>query len=213
VSIARNRTAKWLLGALAAAAWFGVLLQLWLSLGAASRSGQSMGQGLVGYLGYFTVLTNIFVAVVSSAGLLGPQSVLWSASVRGCMTTSIVLVGVTYHLLLHALWDPQGWQWVADMTLHYVIPLGSLAYWCIYPPAKPPARLAPLQWSIYPCAYFVYAVVRGRLIGSYPYFFMDVGKLGYPRTLLNAIGLLACFIAAGFAVLYVGRFRPGSSQI
>ena len=205
-----NRAAHWLLGVLAAAAWFGVLLQLWLSLGTALKSGQSVEQGLGGYLGYFTVLTNVFVAVVSSAGLVGPKSVLWSASMRGCMTTSIVLVGLTYHFLLHALWDPQGWQWVADITLHYVVPLGACAYWCLHPPAKPLSLLAPLKWSIYPCAYFVYVVVRGELIGTYPYFFMDVGKLGYPRTLVNAICLLACFVALGFVVLYISRFRRGS---
>lgn len=198
------------LGLLAAVTWFAVLLQLWLSLRLALGNGQSAGQGLVEYLGYFTVLTNIFVAVVSSGGLIAPGSILWSASVRGCATTSMVFVGLSYHFLLSAIWNPQGWQWVADLTLHYVVPLGSLAYWICYPPVKPLSLLSPVMWCIYPCAYFVYTVVRGEWIATYPYFFIDVGKLGYPRTLANAVGLLVCFIALGFVVSHISRYRRGS---
>jgi hypothetical protein len=91
-----------------------------------------------------------------------------------------------------------------------VVPLGSLAYWVCYPPAKPLSLLSPVIWCIYPCAYFVYTVVRGEWIATYPYFFIDVGKLGYPRTLANAVGLLVCFIALGFVVRYSSRYRRGS---
>ncbi len=44
-------------------AWFGVLLLQVLSLQLAVANGKSVGDGLVVYLGYFTVLTNLLVAV------------------------------------------------------------------------------------------------------------------------------------------------------
>ena len=44
----------------------------------------------------------------------------------------VVVVGLSYHFLLRALWNPQGLQWVADVTLPalrevpYAVPAGSL---------------------------------------------------------------------------------------
>ena len=55
-------------------AWFGVLLQLVLSLQLAVTNGKSALDGLVIYLGYFTVLTNLLVAVSLSWPLLSPRS-------------------------------------------------------------------------------------------------------------------------------------------
>lgn len=54
-------------GRVALLAWFGVLLQLVLSLRLAARNGQSVTQGLVACFGYFTVLTNLLVAASASA--------------------------------------------------------------------------------------------------------------------------------------------------
>ena len=53
---------------LAVVAWFGVLLQLSLSVGLALANGKPVASGFVAYFGYFTVLTNIFVSLVCTAG-------------------------------------------------------------------------------------------------------------------------------------------------
>lgn len=47
--------------ALALVAWFGVLLQLLLSVRLAKSNGKSIIDGLIVYLGYFTVLSNVLV--------------------------------------------------------------------------------------------------------------------------------------------------------
>lgn len=199
------------LAALAALAWFGVGLQLWLSIRLADRAGQSFGQGLLAYFSYFTVLTNILVASTASVGWVASPARrgggLGSDSMRGCATTAIVLVGIAYHLLLRHIWDPQGWQWVADVTLHYAVPLAALACWVAFPPRERLPVWAPLAWCAYPVAYFVYALVRGALIGTYPYPFIDVGQLGYARALANALGLLAGFVVLGFAVRAIAAVR------
>lgn len=195
------------LAVLAALAWFGVLLQLVLSLRLAQATGQSIADGLVAYSGYFTVLSNLLVALVASAGLLATRGFLASGSLRGCATTAIVLVGIGYHVLLRQVWDPQGWQRVADYALHYAVPLASLAYWLLFPPRRPLALLAPLAWLLYPLAYFAYVMVRGEVLGSYPYYFIDVTRLGYGAVLANALGFLAGFVAMGFVVRQLAGFR------
>ena len=63
----------------------------------------------------------------------------------------------------------------------------------------------PLFWSIYPTMYLIYALIRGRPVGSYPYPFIDAGDLGYGRTLLNSIGLLFVFLALGALFVALGR--------
>lgn len=196
-----------LLGLLAAVAWFGVLLQFALSLALSKANGYSLAHGAITYFGYFTVLSNLLVAVIASMGLVVPESRAFSGSVRGCATTAIVLVGIGYHVLLREVWDPQGWQQVADNTLHYVVPLLSLAYWGLFPPRWRLAAYAPLAWGAYPVAYFAYVIVRGKLIGSYPYYFIDVGELGFATVLTNALAFLLAFVALGFGIRALARVR------
>lgn len=192
-------------------AWFGVLLQLVLSLQLAMVNGKSAGDGVVAYLGYFTVLTNLLVAVSLSWPLLRPHSTpgRWfqRPGVASAVTVSILIVGLAYHLLLRHVWNPQGLQWLADVTLHYATPVLCLAHWWL---AVPPARMAwraPLAWATWPLAYLVYALLRGTWLQSYPYPFIDMTTLGYPQTLLNSAGLLIVFLLIGSVLVAISRAR------
>lgn len=195
-------------------AWVGVLLQLALSLQLAMANGKSVGDGLVIYLGFFTVLTNLLVAISLSWPLLRPHSApgrwLQRPGVNSAITVSIAIVGLAYHLLLRHIWNPQGLQWLADVTLHYAVPLLCLVHWWF---AVPPARMAwsaPLAWAAWPLAYLAYALLRGVWLQSYPYPFIDVLALGYPQTLLNSAGLLVVFLLLGIVLVAISRarFRP-----
>lgn len=200
-----RRAERFALGALWALAWLGVLLQLWLSIRLSLGNGESVAHGLLVYFGYFTILTNIFIALVASSRLAAARTGLASESVRGCATTAIIIVGLGYHFLLRNVWSPEGWQWVADIILHYAVPVAAFAYWCLFPPRARLSATAPLAWSAYPVAYFVYAIARGKIIGSYPYYFIDVSRLGFGQVAINAIALLAGFIALGYVIAYAAR--------
>jgi hypothetical protein len=197
---------------LATVAWSSVLLQLWLSVQLGLSNGKSIVDGIVVFLGYFTVLTNIFVALVASAGALSksPTAWLYRPSVVGCATTAILLVGIAYHFLLRKIWSPQGAQLLADILLHYVVPAGALLHWLVYRRTEHLVAQAPLVWCLYPTLYLVYALARGELLDSYPYPFIDVATLGYQKVLLNAAGLLAAFVGLGFAVLGLARLAARS---
>lgn len=202
--------------ALALVAWFGVLLQLLLSIQLAHANGKSVVDGFIIYFGYFTVLSNIFVALVASARAMATRAseANWYAreTTLGCATTAIILVGLAYHLLLRKIWDPQGWQWLADVVLHYVVPALTLFYWLL---SRHPQRLSawqPLAWCAYPVAYLGYALGRGAWLATYPYPFIDVSVLGYPRILLNGLGLLGAFIVVGYLVRAVALFRHDADR-
>ncbi len=182
-------------------------LQLGLSLRLVHAQGGTAIDALVIFLGYFTILSNLFVALTAGAVALAPDSRLASPMLRGCATTAIVVVGLGYHLLLRQIWDPQGWQWVADNLLHYAVPIVALAHWLWFPPQVRLPKRAPLLWALYPVAYLAYALVRGEWIDAYPYPFIDVPSLGYPRVFANAAGLMLVFLAAGALLRLAARRR------
>ena len=207
-----NRIAgKPALATLAIIVWTGLLLQFYLSLNLALLNGKSVVAGLVVFFGYFTVLSNLFVALVSTLPLVASSSRLgqWFAKpgVLGCATTSILLVGLGYHLLLRNVWAPQGLQLLADVVLHYVVPFATLAYWLAYPPRPKLGAWVPFAWCLYPVGYLVYALLRGEVLGSYPYPFIDVTTFGYGRVALNALGLLVAFLLGGAVVVAIARVR------
>lgn len=189
--------------ALGLLAWAGVLLQLALSLAAASSS----LDGLVAYLGYFTVLTNLFVAVSLTVVVMRPGHPLAGGQSLACAAVSIALVGIAYHLLLRHVWNPQGAQWVADMLLHYAVPTLFVLWWVLCAPMPVLRGWRPLAWALYPAGYLAYALVRGMWLGTYPYPFIDVQQLGYGRVALNALGLLVAFFVLAWALVAVKAWK------
>lgn len=206
--IARNRS---LAALLAVIAWSGILLQGYLTLHSAIESGKGIGGGLVIYLGYFTILTNLIVCATVTAPLLAPRSALGRyfsrPDVMAAVTTSIVFVGISYHLLLRNVWNPQGLHLVANDLLHYVTPIAVLICWWLAAPKAALRWAQPFWWGLYPTLYLVYALIRGAIINSYPYGFIDAGKLGYQRTFINGIGLLIAFLAVGWVLLALSRLQ------
>jgi hypothetical protein len=202
---------KALVIALAALAWFSVLLQLYVTLHSTLQNGKGVGGGIVSFLGYFTILTNLLVSVSLSMPLIAPASTAGRFFARSDVTagvaTSILFVGLAYHFLLRNTWNPQGLQLLADVLLHYVMPGLYLIYWWFYFPKGALRWSFPLIWGLYPAAYLVYVLIRGSIIGSYPYGFIDPLAIGYQHTMLNAVGLLIAFIILGLLLVALGRIQ------
>ena len=65
---------KVLVIALAALGWFSVLLQLYITLHSTMLNGKGVAGGIVSYLGYFTILTNLLVCAALTMPLVAPAS-------------------------------------------------------------------------------------------------------------------------------------------
>ena len=195
--------------ALALIAWFSVLLQCYLSLQLAAQNGKSIGSGLEVFFSYFTVLTNLLICVSLTLSLARPASSAgrWCSrpSTVAGIATSIAFVGLSYHFLLRHTWNPQGTRLIADVLLHYVVPALYVLYWWFTVSKAELGWTNPLIWSLYPTLYLAYALIRGSIIGSYPYPFIDAAALGYGRTMRNAFGLLFVFIALGCLFVALSR--------
>jgi hypothetical protein len=56
-----------------------------------------------------------------------------------------------------------------------------------------------------PAAYLIYLGVRGEATGLYPYYFIDVGQLGYARAAVNAVAIAAVFLLATIGFIRLKR--------
>lgn len=204
-----------LLTLIASLGWAGLSIQLYLIFLARLSVDASLLGGLVSFFSYFTVLTNTLVATVLTCAVTRRESAAqrWFLQpwVSSAIAVSITMVGLAYSLLLRHLWHPQGWQFIADELLHDVMPLLFLGYWwCCVP--KGTLRLWHLPlWLIYPLVYFIYALLRGHLLGAYAYPFIDVAVLGYPQVLINAGGILVGFVLIALALIGLDRLRGSQS--
>lgn len=191
--------------------WAGLSIQMYLIFHSRWTLAASLLGGLVSFFSYFTVLSNTLVATVLTCELTARESAArrWFLQpwVSSGIAVSIAVVGLVYSLLLRHLWHPEGWQWLTDELLHDVMPLLFLVYWWCWV-RKGTLRLRHIAlWMIYPLVYFAYSMLRGHLLATYPYPFIDVGKLGYPQVFVNAAGLLAGFVLIGLIVVGLDRHR------
>ncbi len=127
-------------------------------------------------------------------------------SVQAGTAVYIAIVGIVYQLLLRQLWNPQGAQWVADVLLHSMIPVGYVLYWLLFAPRSELRWKDAVAWLVYPGVYLVYILARGAVSGLYPYPFVDVNVLGYAGVLARAGIFLLVFLGMGLLVVAVGRW-------
>ena len=177
--------------------WFALVVQLVMSIRMGIARGGDWTFGLWMYIAFFTVTTNLIVAVASLVAALAPESRVGRAlanvdSLTG-IAASIILVAITYNALLAGLWQPRGWQLVADVALHDLVPVMFVAYWWIAVPRRSIVFRRAALWAIYPVLYFAYAMIRGVTTDFYPYPFIDVDRLGFVAVAINALGVLLTF--------------------
>ena len=185
-------------GAIALIAWAGLAIQFnatWHTMG-------SIGEALWVLARFFTIITNLIVALTFTAIVFGWQV---SPVLLGGVTLAIVLVGAVYMLLLRGLLELSGGALLADTLLHKVVPVLVPIWWLVFARKGGLRTRDPWLWAVYPLAYFAYAITRGLAGDKYPYPFMNVAEIGWLQTLTNS-GLVAlCFLLAGFAFCWLDR--------
>ena len=199
-----SRTARRAAGVIATIGWLALVMQLVVTLGMMTADGHSVPAALWRYLGYFTILTNLLVALTMTrvARERWPGGPAPQVSVITGVVLAIAIVGVVYEVLLSGRVPAMGplW-WTADRLLHYVVPALSVVWWLVAVPKHTLGAGDPVRWLAYPAAYLVYALARGAVDQWYPYFFIDVGAIGYRQALTNASLLSVGMLAVGYVVV------------
>ncbi len=194
---------------LAAISWFAVFLQFRIMINSGEVTGLSKPMLAANFFSYFTILSNLLVAISLSYQLNFPRSkpgqFFNSTSVSTAIAVYIFIVGLVYNLVLRKIWSPTGWQLVADNLLHVAVPLLYVLYWYFFAQREPLGWKSLLSWLIFPALYLSYTLIRGAVINWYPYPFVDAGNLGYVKVALNSLAVLATILITGSVLLVINN--------
>jgi hypothetical protein len=190
-------------------AWLGMILQFVTVIPDWLHQGKTMSDSLVHFFSYFTILTNLMIAVTSSAALLLPHSRFGGFCAKPATITAIALyiivVGLVYNLILRPIYHPQGWGRVADEIVHSVNPSLYVIYWLSFAAKGSVKWKNAINWLIYPLLYLVYTFLHGVVSSYYPYPFMDVKVIGYTGFWLNSFYLLLLFLFLSYVLIGIDK--------
>ena len=92
----------------------------------------------INFFSYFTILVNILAALALTLPWLAPQSALGKffarPTVRTAIAAYIIIVMTIVYFVLRHLTALQGWDFVADLLLHYVMPVLFVIDWLFLVP-------------------------------------------------------------------------------
>ncbi len=160
------------------------------------------------FFSFFTIESNIVAALVLLVtAIIGGTPSPRRDLIRGAAVTYMATTGVVYGLLLSGYTDALQTPvpWVNDV-LHRLMPLVLVTDWLLAPPGPGLIYRRALVWMIFPLAYLAYSLVRGTLVGWYPYPFLDPGKVGgYAGVALYAIGIALGFFLFVWLIVALGQ--------
>ena len=170
-----------------------------------------VGETLLRFFGYFTILTNLLVGLYFLARVRGGRPA-WLAAPGAitAVTAYILVVGLVYQLVLRGTWSPTGWQRVVDELLHTVNPLFVLVYWRRFAGPGDCRWGAVGPWLAYAVGYLLWVTLLGLSAGFYPYPFVDAVALGYGRVALNALVIVLLMLGLLALLIGIGRRRAGA---
>lgn len=164
------------------------------------------------FFSFFTILSNIFAAVVlliAAYSQYTEKRVPYLNMLRGAATYCMVFTGIIFAALLSNL-DPRlltavPWD---NVVLHYLMPVVLLIDWLMHPPERRITFKTGLLWLAIPTGYLLYTLLRGPLVGWYPYPFLNPDLSGYGKLLIVVVAILLF----GIGLVYVLTWVTGRAK-
>lgn len=161
------------------------------------------------WITYFTILSNIVVAVVMTMLIARPRAFArrdaTGAAWRALRLDSLVMImitGIVYNLLL-VEGGKTGWDLLSNTLLHWVVPLLTPIVWIIAGPRGLISFRTVALALILPLAWAVFAIVRGLTVGAYPYSFLDVSSDGLGPVVVFIAVIMVAAVALALILMAV----------
>ncbi len=126
-------------------------------------------------------------------------------TLKFCTTVMILVTFLVYVSLLGDLGSWSFWNALGNLTYHVAVPILFIVDWALFDEHKSVKILDPLKAWIIPLAYVVYILIYGAVFKaatgnefSYPYFFLNVNKLGYGGVCVWVVILLLIFAVLSY---------------
>lgn len=167
------------------------------------------------FFSYFTIQSNLIAVAVflgSVAWWRTAPSAAWEL-VRGASVLHMTTTFVVFAVLLSGTDVDTAIPWV-DTVLHRVMPLAVMADWLIDPPRHRIPFRTSLRWTTFPLVWLAYTMLRGVIVGWYPYPFLDPAREGYASVAVYigaivAFGIVLCVVIAWVGDIVGARRSPG----
>jgi len=190
-------------GLIAIVAWLALILQFYLMM---QNRVAGKPETIIRFFSFFTILTNLFVAITFTVLSAGRQDNFFSKpSVLSAITVYIFIVGLVYNTVLRSIWNPKGLQLYVDEALHVATPMLCLFYWFLYVPGKGLKWKNAFSWLLYPLIYLLYVLIRGSFSHFYPYFFINADELSYEKVIINSLYVTLAFLVVSLVLIAIGR--------
>lgn len=165
-----------------------------------------LGTRLVRLAAYFTIQSNLLVAVAATLLARDPaRDGSGFRALRLAGTVGITVTGLVHFFLLRPLLDLDGASQVADKMLHMAVPALAVVGWVAFGPrprVEGGAVAIALGW---PVAWLVVILTAGAVTGWVPYPFLDIAEEGWASVLGVCVAITALFGALLALFRYADR--------
>lgn len=163
------------------------------------------------FFSYFTILSNIFafsMLLIGAYYLLKHKQSKRVDMLRGAAALYMIITGIVFATLLANIegitltavpWD--------NTVLHYIIPVVMLIDWLIDRPSASIGYKKSLIWLAFPIVYLAYSLIRGPIVGWYPYPFLNPANNGYEGVVMTGIGIAVVSLVLSLLLVKLSRLH------
>ncbi len=167
------------------------------------------------FFSFFTVESNalaVLSLVLGSFGAVAGRRSERLRFFRGAVTLYMTTTILVFIVLLSGLPASQLTAVPWDNTvLHYIMPVVIILDWLLVDRGEAIALRRALLWLVYPLAYLVYSLVRGPIVGWYPYPFMNASEHGYLQVIITSVIIAVVLVAITAVIARAPGWIPQST--
>ncbi len=165
---------------------------------------------------YYTIQSNAIVMATLAIYLLMDYKVIPKISFMPLLmaiSTGLILVtGIIFHLFLANLFHPTGLGAISNFLGHTFVPFGTLAYFIFFFNDYIPNKKDIPLFAVYPFIYALVSLVRGKITGFYPYWFINprgsypIGIGSYLNVSLFIVGFIFSYFLLCLILIRLNKF-------
>lgn len=200
-------------GVTALAVLIGLVVQSYAVAGDSTQFFHSVPGRIFNMFCFFTIQSNVLVGVISLLAAIRPNRTSMAFHVfRLVALVCIVVTGVVFHLVLASQSHSVGAGAFANVVQHTIVPIMYPVGWLVFGP-RGLLTGRHVAWAIVPpVGWLVYTFIRGPIVHWYPYPFMNVITIGYPKSLLHCVFVALLLLALAGLALLLDRKVPALAR-
>ena len=188
-----------------------LLAQGGVDVNSADAARPALAERFVRFFSFFTVESNLLVLAASLALMIDPErdGALFRI-VRLDALLGIAITWIVFALVLSKIVHVEGLAAWINFGFHDASPVLALVGWLLFGPRpRIDTRTIALAF-VWPIMWIVYTLVRGAIVGWYPYPFLDAAALGYANVFVNVAIVIGLALALAAAMRWIDTKRPAT---